>query len=108
MPRDDDVLEIDPLVPENALSYFLLDGLRYHGHDVTVVWDAPLAGSPDRYGDGRKGLDLYVDGKLAGRSPRLARLGVDLKTGRPTTVGTGLASPAHCNSDVRGRGSRRA
>ncbi len=41
VPRDDDILEVDPLLPEDALHHFLLDGLRYHGHDVTVAWDAP-------------------------------------------------------------------
>ena len=40
VPRDDDVLEIDPLLPDDALSHFLLDGLRYHGHDVTIAWDS--------------------------------------------------------------------
>ena len=42
--------------------------------DVTIVWDAPLPGSADHFGDGRKGLDLYVDGKRVASSPRLARL----------------------------------
>jgi hypothetical protein len=56
------------------LSYFILDGQRYRDHDVTIVWDAPLPGSIDRFGDGRKGLDLYVDGKRVASSPSLARL----------------------------------
>jgi hypothetical protein len=81
VPRDDDVLEVDPLLPEDALGFFLLDGLRYHGHDVAVAWDAPIAGSPDRYGDGRKGLDVYVDGRLAASAPGLTKLRVDLKKG---------------------------
>ena len=84
MPRGDDILEFDPLLPESALSHFLLDGVRYHGHDSTIVWDEPIAGSPDHHGDGRKGFDVYVDRKLAASSPRLARLRVDLKTGQPT------------------------
>jgi hypothetical protein len=74
VPRDDDVIEIDPLLPSTALSYFILDGQRYHGHDLTLVWDAPEQGSPDRFGDGRKGLDLYVDGRLAASTPGLSRL----------------------------------
>ena len=78
IPRDDDVLEVDPLLPEDALSYFLLDGLRYHGHDVTVVWDAPIPGSADQYGDGRKGLDVYLDGRLVASSARLSRLRTNL------------------------------
>ncbi len=72
------MIEVDPLVPEDRLSYFILDGQRYRGHDVTIVWDSPLPGSADRFGDGRKGLDLYVDGKLAASSPALSRLEVPL------------------------------
>ncbi len=79
VPREDDVLEVDPLIPQDTFGYFLLDGLRYHGHDVTVAWDAPITGSPDRYGDGRKGLDVYVDGRLAASTPALSRLRVNLK-----------------------------
>jgi hypothetical protein len=74
VPRDDPTVEIDPLVPEDRLSYFILDGQRYRGHDLTIVWDSPRGGFPDRFGDGRKGLDLYVDGKLVAASPRIARL----------------------------------
>ena len=83
VPRDDDVLEVDPLLSEDALGHFLLDGVRYHGHDVTVVWDAPDAASPDHYADGRKGLDVYVDGRLAASAPGLSRLTVDLAPRTP-------------------------
>ncbi len=83
VPRDDDFLEIDPLLPETALSYLLLDGVRYHGHDVTIAWDAPIAGLPDHFGDDRKGLDVYVDGRCVASSERLARLRIDFATARP-------------------------
>ena len=72
------MLEVDPLLPDDALSDFLLDGLRYHGHDITVVWDAPTPGSADHYADGRKGLDVYIDGRLATSAPRLSRLTIEL------------------------------
>ena len=80
VPRPDDVLEIDPLVPPGTLSHFLLDGQHYRGHDVTIVWDSP--DGEDLYGDGRKGLDVYLDGKLAASAPRLQRLLVEMK--KPT------------------------
>ncbi len=83
IPRDDAVLAIDPLVPSDRLSYFILDGQRYHDHDVTIVWDAARPGLPDRFGDGRKGLDVYIDGKLAVSSPRLERLEFGLKAAAP-------------------------
>jgi len=93
VPRDDEVLEIDPLVPADALSFFILDGQRYHGRDVTIVWDAPAPGSPDRFGDGRKGLDVYLDGRLAARSPQLSRLQVDMSAVHGRADGPNPASP---------------
>jgi hypothetical protein len=80
VPRDDEILEIDPLMPPGALSHFTLDGQRYHGHDITIVWDAP--DDDDRHGDGRSGLDVYVDGRLVAENAELARLRIDLKTGK--------------------------
>ncbi len=79
VPRDDDRIEVDPMLPDGALDWFVLDGVRYRGHDVAIVWDAPTAGSPDHNGDGRKGLDLYVDGRQVASSPTLSRLIVGLK-----------------------------
>jgi hypothetical protein len=78
VPRDDETVEIDPLMPADAVRFFILDGQRYHGRDVTIVWDAPDPGAPDHFGDGRRGLDLYIDGRLAAESPELSRLLVDL------------------------------
>ncbi len=76
VPRGDDTLEIDPLLPHGMLSYFLVDGQHYHGHDVTIAWDA--ADGPDHFDDGRKGLDVYVDGARVASSERLERLEVRL------------------------------
>jgi hypothetical protein len=79
VPRDDEVLELDPLLPPNALAHFTLDGQRYHGHDVTVAWDAP-GDNNDVHGDGREGFDVYIDGELAASRADLGPLRVDLKT----------------------------
>ncbi len=76
VPRDDDVLEVDPLAPEGALSHFLLDGQHYRGHDVTIVWDAP--DGDDHYGDDRQGLDVYLDGQRVASADRLERVTVPL------------------------------
>ena len=82
VPRDDDQLEIDPLVPDHALRFFLLDGVRYRGHDIAIAWDDPTDGAADRYGDGRKGLDVYVDGRLIASATRCCRLLAALKSGQ--------------------------
>jgi len=58
-PRADDILEINPLIPEDgSLQYFCLEDVPYHGHNVTVLWD----GDGKRYGQGA-GLSVFVDGR---------------------------------------------
>jgi hypothetical protein len=78
-PRSDDVLEIDPLIPlrrsgeEMPIRYFALRGLKYHGHDVEVYFDA----DGSRYSLG-PGITVFVDGKLATRSAMSDRLQIKL------------------------------
>jgi hypothetical protein len=78
VPRDDETLEVDPLLPEDSLSFFILDGQYYRGHDITIAWDSPASDAPDRFGDRRKGLDVYVGGKRVASSSHLARLRISL------------------------------
>lgn len=62
-PREDHRIELHPLLPAGKWSYFALDGLPYHGHLLTVIYDR----TGTHYKRGR-GLMLYVDGKkVAGR-----------------------------------------
>ena len=56
-PRADDVVEIDPLSPQEW-PYFALDDLPYHGHQLAILWDKTGA----RYARG-PGLHLLADGK---------------------------------------------
>ena len=37
-PQPGDTLVLKPLVPD-TWDYFILDNLRYHGRDITVIWD---------------------------------------------------------------------
>jgi hypothetical protein len=60
-PRDDDKIELQPLALQ--WTYFLLDRLRYRGHDLTIVWDQP--DGQIRYAGYPEGFSLYVDGKVA-------------------------------------------
>lgn len=57
-PRADGRIELKPLLPAGAWSYFALDALPYHGHLLTILWDA----NGTRYHRG-KGMRLLVDGK---------------------------------------------
>ncbi len=68
-PRADDTIEVAPLLPAGTWAWFCLDGVRYHGRAVTIIWDK----DGSRYGKGA-GFQLLVDGKLLARSERLDRL----------------------------------
>ena len=77
-PRADNTLEINPLIPTNSadpnyISYFALEDVMYHGHSITILWDA--AGT--RYGQGI-GLSIYVDGIRAAGPSALGRKTVAL------------------------------
>jgi hypothetical protein len=67
-PRADDTVEVQPMAPE-SWDYFALDGVRYHGHKLSIVWDR----KGNRYRHGR-GLTVIADGRAIARSPRLTRL----------------------------------
>ncbi len=62
-PRAGDTLELNPLLPtgasaERPIRYFLLENLRYHDRDLTLVYDAD--GSHYHRG---KGLSVYAAGQ---------------------------------------------
>jgi len=69
VPRQDDTIEIDPLLPGDAWDWFCLDGLLYHGHVLTIVWDR----TGWKYGRG-KGLTVFADGKKIAASDELTRV----------------------------------
>jgi len=56
-PRADDVVEIHPLLPPGIWDWFCVDGVKYHGRMLTVLWDK----DGTRYGRG-PGLRVLVDG----------------------------------------------
>ncbi|HET7604420.1 MAG TPA: discoidin domain-containing protein, partial [Gemmatimonadales bacterium] len=67
-PRDDDSLEVNPLIPDDW-DWFGLDNVRYRGRDVAILWDRD--GSHYRHG---AGLSLYVDGRRVAHADSLGRL----------------------------------
>jgi hypothetical protein len=58
-PSNSDTLVINPLV-DNSIKYFCLDGMQYHGHNITVVYDKD--GNKYKLGTG---VMVFVDGKKA-------------------------------------------
>lgn len=68
-PRPDDVVEVNPLVPEGTWPFFCLDNVPYHGVNLTVVWDE----TGGKYGRG-KGLRVFADGREIAVSATLSKV----------------------------------
>jgi len=68
-PRGDNIVEIDPLVPEGTWDFLCLDDVLYHGKVLTIIWDSTGA----KYGRGA-GLQVLVNGKQIAHSPKLGKL----------------------------------
>ncbi|MEP6755823.1 MAG: glycosyl hydrolase family 65 protein [Chthonomonadales bacterium] len=77
VPRADNILEIDPLLPKGKWDHYILDGQEYRKHNITIVYDA----KGGRYKAGLKGYTIYLDGKQIHRSDTPKRLLFDLSTG---------------------------
>ena len=68
-PRGDNILEVNPLIPEGTWDYFSLDNVLYHGKTITILYDK----TGKRYGRG-KGFRVFADGKLVAGSKSLQRV----------------------------------
>lgn len=74
-PRPDDVLDINPLIPEGTWDHFCLDYIHYHGHLITIFYDL----NGQHYGKGT-GLHIYSDNFEIARTDKLSHIIVSLKT----------------------------
>ena len=72
-PRTDDVLEINPLVPQGQWDWFCLDNVLYHGKTICILWDK----DGKHYKKGM-GLTVFVNGKKIANSPQLAKINTKL------------------------------
>ena len=68
-PRADDIVEVWPLLPAETWDWFCLDGVKYHGRMLTILWDK----DGQRYGRGA-GLRILVDGKQIATTDKLEPL----------------------------------
>ena len=68
VPQKGDTVAVRPLAPADW-DWFRLAGVRYHGHDLDVVWDRTGA----KFGRGR-GLSVWVDGAEIARAAALGPL----------------------------------
>ncbi len=72
-PRADNIIEVNPLIPEGKWDWFCLDNILYHGKTLTILWDK----SGTHYYMG-KGLHLLIDGKKVASSPTIQRILFDM------------------------------
>lgn len=82
IPRADDVVEVVPLLPEDAWDWFCLERAPYHGHELTILWDRTGA----RYQRG-PGLIVLADGREIARSTTLTRTTGKLPADRVPAAG---------------------
>ncbi len=76
-PRSDEKIELSPI--DFSYDHFMVNNVRYHGHDLTVVWDKPDDGKT-WYNACPEGYSLYIDGTLAFTLKDLAHVVYDSAT----------------------------
>ena len=76
-PRSDEKIELSPI--DFSYDHFMVNNARYHGHDLTVVWDKPDDGKT-WYNECPEGYSLYIDGTLAFTLKALAHVVYDSAT----------------------------
>ncbi|HJQ82337.1 MAG TPA: glycosyl hydrolase family 65 protein [Lacipirellulaceae bacterium] len=73
VPRADGIVQVDPLLPMNEWDWFCLDGVYYHDHVLTIVWDR----TGNRYGRGA-GFAIWSQGEELARTDALRSLSARL------------------------------
>jgi hypothetical protein len=93
-PGEGDRLDIHPLFPPDW-DYCALEGVRYHRHDITVLWDK----TGKRYGRGA-GLHIYADGKEIAAAQKPGLLSVKIPPLLPPAAVPGTVQVNHAvNND---------
>jgi hypothetical protein len=82
-PRLDDVVELWPI--DFGYDHFAVNNVRYHGTDLTIVWDRPRDGAK-AYPKAPAGYSLYVDGRLVLTASGLAHLTWHAESGRVSVL----------------------
>jgi len=69
VPGSDNTIVVDPLITADRWDWFCLDRVKYHGHELTIIWDR----NGTKYKKG-KGFMLFVDGKKVAERKDLGKL----------------------------------
>ncbi len=107
LPRADEKIELDPIV--FPYDHFMVNNVRYHGHDLTIVWDE-IGDEISYYADRPEGYSLYLDGELVFTLSDLVHVIYDTTTGELTfqegetaevlTKNAGKAIPTAMNTAI--------
>jgi len=84
-PRSDDLIELWPI--DLGYEHFMVNNLRYHGNDVTIVWDE----DGSKYGLGA-GYSLFLNGEKKVTADGLARFVYDPNTNAVVESAEGLTA----------------
>ncbi len=68
-PRADEVVEINPLIPQGTWDFFCLDRVHYHGKTLTILWDK----TGKKYGRGA-GFQIFADGRKIASASKPGRI----------------------------------
>ncbi|TRY17926.1 hypothetical protein FOJ82_10635 [Tessaracoccus rhinocerotis] len=90
-PRSDDLVELWPI--DFGYEHFMVNNLRYHGNDVTIVWD------PDgsHYGLGA-GYSLFINGDRKASADALGRFVYDPAANAVVSSDEGLTVTVHADA----------
>jgi hypothetical protein len=69
VPRDDETVVVDPLVPADTWDWFCLDNVSYHDRMLTILWDR----TGEKYHKGA-GFRVFSNGVEIARSDELTRV----------------------------------
>ena len=101
-PRADDILEINPLIPTdpastNAIDYFCLENIPYHGQSVTILYDR----DGKHYKKGA-GLSVYVNGRRVLAPSALGRKTIAIA--EPPSGNAAISYPIDLAVNMAGKG----
>jgi hypothetical protein len=68
-PREDNIVEINPIITAQQWDWFCLDKVQYHGKNFTILWDK----TGEKYKKG-KGFRVYLDGKEICHAGKLKKI----------------------------------
>jgi hypothetical protein len=72
-PSQGNLLEINPIIPEATWDWFCLDGVGYHGQNLTILWDK----TGKKFGKG-KGFLVFLNKKPVAAAAHIGRLRITL------------------------------